>query len=399
MTQAMTTTAGEAVGPINSIVRSITPMPTAGKTVAAMFQAGPHVTDPIPSGPLKGCSLSLVKVLTDTVAKGASHEQLYMFINQAMTYNLDPLRKEIWCIDMGGQWMIAPSRDGFLRMAQRHPNFDQITSGVVREGDDYKIDTVNGSVVHLVQGMGNQNRPILGAWCIVATKDRKRFAHQVLFSEVVRPTPVWKANPAQMTEKSAVSQALRKSGLFSDLYVSDRVWEAMETHTDALLVYPTAAEYVDGFAVDTGTPAPQIAAAAEPAATPLSKAKAAWLDRVTLIAKSRGHNVETLKRAKANFTFHVIGKANLKDVTAANGGVDEMAKLDQALDAPPMAFTEWLTKAAEAIAAEAAAKEAEKAAAVAVTDDVETDEAKEARWQAEAIAKEKAEADAERGAA
>lgn len=268
-TALTTVTENGVVARSTTSLRAVTPAPTVAPTIAAMFQRGAGVTDPIPNGPLAGYSRSLVETLKDTVAKGAPDAQLYMFIHQAIEYNLDPTKKEVWCVNMAGkdqppQWMVAPSRDGYLRMAQRHPNFDQIRSGVVREGDRYEIDVVNGTVIHSVNGMQARGA-ILGAWCLVTTKDRKRYVHQVLLSEVRRSTKVWDNFTPQMVEKAVQSQTLRKAGLFSNVYVTDRVWEAIDADSvDAVVIDPTQAEYVDGFVV--GVEPPQLAAPAEPAA-------------------------------------------------------------------------------------------------------------------------------------
>jgi hypothetical protein len=336
--------------------RAVTPMPTAAKTVAAMFQAGPHVTDPIPAGPLKGYSRALVDVVKDTVARGAGDEQLFLFITQAMQLNLDPLRKEVWCVNMAGQgqppqWMIAPSRDGYLKMAQRHPNFDSINAQIVHESDKYFMDPVNGRVVHEINSM-KASGPILGAWCIVTTRDGKKFTHQVLIGEVRRGTKVWDNFTAQMTLKAVQSQTLRMAGLSSDLYTTDKVWEAIESDDmrNALLVNPTQQEYFEGFIVggDIAPHSPaQIAEPTGPSRQSRTDGVKALTDRIVEIARTvEGAEQADAIDARIAWLTAVVGHGALGKITEPQEVWDLVDLLESEEGADH--FSQLLTAAREA---------------------------------------------------
>src|SRR3954452_24525591 len=88
------------------------------------------------------------QVLKDTVAKGTTDTELTYFLNVAFSQELDPFRKEVWCIKMGSQITIQTSRDGFLKVAKRDPTFDYIQSAEVREGDEFRMDPITGQVEH-----------------------------------------------------------------------------------------------------------------------------------------------------------------------------------------------------------------------------------------------------------
>lgn len=248
-TQSLTTTNHTTSVVARSTMSATQPAPSAARAVSALLTRE-GVTDPIQSGPLAGYSRKMVDTIKGSVAKGAPDEQLFMFFALCVQYNLNPFLKEAWCVDMGGgQWMVAPSRDGYLRAARRHPNVKSVTSGVVRKGDEYLIDKVNGHVKHLVAGMGGGGQ-ILGAWCLVIMNDGTRHADDVYLSEVDRGIGAWKQFKAQMVEKCAQSKGLKKAVGLSDLYTSDKIWESIDAEeSQALLVDPQESEYVDGFAI------------------------------------------------------------------------------------------------------------------------------------------------------
>src|SRR3954463_5251890 len=70
----------------------------------------------------------VIDTIKQTVARGATDAQLQMFLVLASRYNLDPFLCEIWCAQIGGQMTVLTSRDGYLKIAQRDPNFDGIVS-------------------------------------------------------------------------------------------------------------------------------------------------------------------------------------------------------------------------------------------------------------------------------
>jgi hypothetical protein len=224
---------------------------TNGAPVAMTLAGVGRVSDPITAGPLMGQSRSMVETIKATVAKGAPDDQLVLMLATAAKLNLSPMLKEIWCVNMGGQWMIAPSRDGYLRAARRHPEFDQLLSGVVRDGDVYEFDGPNNRVTHRRQGMAAKPGQILGAWAIAVFKGGKRHAVEVYWADCARCTPIWQQHGAKMIEKCAQTKALKQALGLSDVYTQDlttHITEA-EAQDTALLAPPADAEYFEGFPV------------------------------------------------------------------------------------------------------------------------------------------------------
>ncbi|HYT08966.1 MAG TPA: RecT family recombinase [Rugosimonospora sp.] len=129
----------------------------------------------------------ILSTIRQTVCRGASDPQFRMFIEVCKSTGLDPFLKEIWFVPGVG---IMAGRDGYLRVANRHPQFDGMKTVVERDAKNVPIKAV----------------------CEVWRKDR---AHSVsceaYFNEYVKPTPSWKQYPSAMIGKVAEVMALKRS--------------------------------------------------------------------------------------------------------------------------------------------------------------------------------------------
>jgi len=116
--------------------------------------------------------LSLVK---RTVAKGATNDELAMFIHIAKKANLDPFLKEIWFIKYkGGETIMMTGRDGFLSIAQNSKEFEGLQSAAVYEGDEFKVDYTNPDdikIKHITNPFQKEAGKIVGAWARVKRKN------------------------------------------------------------------------------------------------------------------------------------------------------------------------------------------------------------------------------------
>jgi phage recombination protein Bet len=174
-----------------------------------------------------------IELIKNTVAKGATNDELAMFLTIANKYQLDPFLKEIWFIkrakkvqDNNGQWnykrlpsgeidysgaetTIYSSRDGYLKIAQRDPNFDGIASCTVYEKDDFQISPVQGEIKHTF-AKGNRGA-IIGAYAVVLHKNRKPCVVYVPFLEYNdAKSTTWQKYPSAMIIKVAEVFALKR---------------------------------------------------------------------------------------------------------------------------------------------------------------------------------------------
>jgi phage recombination protein Bet len=148
----------------------------------------------------------VIETIKQTVARGATDAQLQMFLVLAGRYNLDPFLREIWCAQIGGQMTVLTSRDGYLKIAQRDPNFDGIVSATVCENDVFEIDPITPQVKH---AFGAKRGRIIGAYAACFHKQRRPVVCFAPVEEYRKDTPTWKTYPSAMIVKvaEALSQA------------------------------------------------------------------------------------------------------------------------------------------------------------------------------------------------
>jgi len=186
-----------------------------------------------------------INTIKNTVAKGATDDELKMFLHICQKYQLDPFLKEIWFIkrakkakDKNGNWdyrklpdgsidysgaetMMMTSRDGYLRVAQDDVNFNGIKSFVVKEGDVFEVDAQTDQIIHK---FGVKRGKILGAWCAVYHKQRRPVICFVDYSEYYDDkSTTWKKYPSAMIMKVAEVLALKRQFGISGLVTQEEL--------------------------------------------------------------------------------------------------------------------------------------------------------------------------------
>jgi phage recombination protein Bet len=165
-----------------------------------------------------------IALIKNTVARGASDAELGLFLEVSARYQLDPFAKEIWCIKMpgknggGGSMGIIVARDGFLKIANRHPDFMGMHSDTVCENDEFKKEWDGSSViVNHSAGKPAERGKTIGAFAVVRRKDKTdSFFYAPLEeyrpkSEAKLKYSPWGAQESAMIIKCAEAVALRKA--------------------------------------------------------------------------------------------------------------------------------------------------------------------------------------------
>lgn len=130
----------------------------------------------------------VIKTLKATVAQGLTNEEFALFAQHCKGTGLNPFKKEVWAIKAGSRLQIMTGINGFLAIANSHPQFD---------GMEVEVDS--------------DEKPTK-AVCRVYRKDRKYPAEGVaLLKEYGRDTPIWRQMPRVMLTKVAKSIALREA--------------------------------------------------------------------------------------------------------------------------------------------------------------------------------------------
>ncbi len=170
-------------------------------------------------------------------ALGATDDEFKTFIHLCNTYNLDPLKKEIYFIKYGGKSTIITSRDGYLKIANVHQAFDGLESDVVYQGDMLsKRDDGSLLITYGQEHLTFDKSKLTGAFCSVFRKDREK-ATTVFVSikeYYKRDAPIWQQYTNAMILKVAESMALKRAFAISGLVTKEEIEGKEPLDTDNL---------------------------------------------------------------------------------------------------------------------------------------------------------------------
>ena len=161
-----------------------------------------------------------------TAAYGATDDEFKTFMYLCKTYNLDPLKKEIYFIKYGGRSTIITSRDGYLKIANLNENFDGIESDVVYQGD--VLTKKDDGSLHIAYGpehLAFDKSKLTGAFCSVFRKDRSK-ATTVFVSikeYYKKDAPIWQQYTNAMILKVAEAMALKRAFAISGLVTREEI--------------------------------------------------------------------------------------------------------------------------------------------------------------------------------
>ena len=141
----------------------------------------------------------MVETLKQTVCKGATDAQFKMFVEVCRATGLNPFLREIWFVPSVG---ILAGRDGYLTIANKHPQFDGMSTHVDR--DDKMVP--------------------IKATCTVWRKDR---GHPIIceayYSEYRKQSSVWSQYPSAMISKVAEVLALKRSFAINGVVTEEEI--------------------------------------------------------------------------------------------------------------------------------------------------------------------------------
>ncbi len=150
------------------------------------------------------------------VPKAADQEHFDLFIYTCQKYGLDPLTKEI-VLDIrtnkdNGEKkaVIITTRDGYLKAAMQTPDYNGVNGGVIREGDTYEVDPINGILKHV---FGSKRNKIVAAWAVAKAKNRDPVICTADFDEYSKANQksyTWKDYPSAMIQKVAEIMAMKR---------------------------------------------------------------------------------------------------------------------------------------------------------------------------------------------
>lgn len=172
-----------------------------------------------------------VQHIRNVAAPDASDSEFKTFLYLCKNYNLDPLKKEIYFIKYGGKSTVITSRDGYLKIANCHEQFDGIESDVVYEGDTLlKRDDGSLHIAYGAEHLSFEKAKLKGAFCSVFRKDRSKATTVfVSIKEYYKKDAfIWQQYTNAMILKVAEAMALKRAFAISGLVTREEVDDAKQ---------------------------------------------------------------------------------------------------------------------------------------------------------------------------
>jgi phage recombination protein Bet len=173
-----------------------------------------------------GMTPDQIDLITRTIARGASKDELAMFLAQCQRTGLDPFSRQIYWIKRGNQGSTQVSIDGFRVIAERSGELDgQEVHWCNDEGQwfDVWLKKENPAAARVLVYRKGCSRPFPGI---------------AKWSEYSAGGPMWQKMPATMLAKCAEALALRKAfpHQLSGLYTPDEMGQAESNQAPPLVI-------------------------------------------------------------------------------------------------------------------------------------------------------------------
>ena len=164
--------------------------------------------------PISGFTPEQIDLVKRTIAKGASDDELRLFLAQCTRTGLDPFSRQIYWINRGNQGSTQVSIDGFRVIAERSGEMDGQETWWCGEDGDWKDVWLD-----------SKNPPAACKVTIFRKGCSHAFPAVARWREYALDQSMWKKMPATMIAKCAEALALRKAfpHQLSGLYTPDEM--------------------------------------------------------------------------------------------------------------------------------------------------------------------------------
>jgi len=168
-------------------------------------------------GTMTGFKPREVEMVKRVVAKNTTDSELFLFLEVCKQHELNPFLKEVWCYkDHRGNLIIFVGRDGHLKRAKASGFWDGWSFGSIRSNDTFTVNTADGKVSHIVNGISIEDRgPVKGAYCTGRAKGADKVTTILVDFDTYNRAPkqgnaqnAWNTHPDDMIIKCAQAKWL-----------------------------------------------------------------------------------------------------------------------------------------------------------------------------------------------
>ena len=156
-------------------------------------------------------------------APDANHDEFAQFIHLCTKYKLDPFKKEIFFMKVNGRCSFIVSRDGYLKVANNHPEYDGMDSDAIYEGDKLTKHIDGRYVLEYGEAhMKFDHTKLRGSFCNVYRKDRKICSSALAsYADQKKVGGTWNQYTLAMMIKCAEMKALKYAFGTEELNIAD----------------------------------------------------------------------------------------------------------------------------------------------------------------------------------
>jgi phage recombination protein Bet len=176
-------------------------------------------TTPIVIPTSEGTISMSVDDVTRWVAPQAPPGECLKFLLTCRSAELNPFLGEAYLVPMGGKWSTIIAKAGYLKRAQKHPDYAGHDAGIIIQKYDSRAKQKVGDPIDTDGTLLPDGYVVIGGWAKVWRRGVDRPIHiRLSMAEYNKDSGTWKSIPCTMIRKTALVHAIREAFAIGDSY-------------------------------------------------------------------------------------------------------------------------------------------------------------------------------------